>query len=314
MRVAAAAAAAKPTDQTNSRALVNAIVSDPQALAALAAALAQSGLVDEIHTSITATVAAHARGEAGRLLAGVVSNLTGWLIPAGGGVPAKAMVFLNGSSVATACVVASYVLPDLTAGAQVWVEAVNGVRADLLIVGLRAFTATPAASLAATAVQRAGDTMTGALTGPAYHGPADTLAATAGGNLPGGKLGKAAIGDILDASNGVDTYLKAASGHLYFQSGGVTQVTIDNAGNLSLGGIGGLFPSGQGTAPIKGARAFSGNGPGTYSHGMSVQPYGVGIIANNGSSTTTFGSSSYTTSSVTIAMATSMQFTAIALG
>ena len=102
MRVALPAQAAAAAGATPN-AVIAALINDPAALSALASALARSGLADEVHASIDAAVAQHARGEAGRLLAGVVSTLTGWLIPTAGSVPAKAMVFLNGGSVATAC-------------------------------------------------------------------------------------------------------------------------------------------------------------------------------------------------------------------
>lgn len=169
-----AASIGKPANVT-AASLVNALTSDPQALAQLAQALVSAGLAEAVHTSIDAAVAQHARQESGRLLAGTVSTVTGWLIPATGSTPAKAMVFLGGSAHASACVVATPILPDLTVGAQVWVEPVNGSMADLLIVALRAFTGTPAVtsqaseiatntSAIAGKVSKSGDTISGGLT------------------------------------------------------------------------------------------------------------------------------------------------------
>lgn len=170
------------TGASAAAALVEALCHDPQTLARLAQALVAAGLADEVHASIQSAVTQHARQEAGRLVAGVVATGTGWLIPATAFTPAKAMVFLGGSALAVACVVATSILPDLTPGAQVWVEPVNGSAADLLIVALRAFVGTPAvtsqgsqiatntSAIAANTsalggkVAKAGDTMTGPLT------------------------------------------------------------------------------------------------------------------------------------------------------
>lgn len=142
MRVASSSSS--PATALGAAALVEALCADPQTLARLAQALVAAGLADEVHASIQAAVTQHARQEAGRLIAGVVATGSGWLIPATASTPTKAMVFLGGSALAVACVVATPILPDLTAGAQVWVEPVNGSAADLLIVALRAFTGTPA--------------------------------------------------------------------------------------------------------------------------------------------------------------------------
>lgn len=149
MRAASSAssASAQASQKTSAAALINALCADPQALAQLAQALVGAGLAEAVHSSIDAAIGQHARQEAGRLLAGVVSTQSGWLIAASGGAPTKVMVFLGGSTQAVACVVPPHLVADVTAGAQVWVEPVNGSHADLLVVALRAFTATPAARI-----------------------------------------------------------------------------------------------------------------------------------------------------------------------
>jgi hypothetical protein len=118
--------------------LVGLLCSDPQALAVLAQALVRAGLAAEVHASIDAALTQHARTEAGRRLAGVVSTATGAIIAASGGTPAKAMVFLGGGATAVACVLPPHLSASVIAGTQVWVEPVNGSMADLLIVSARA--------------------------------------------------------------------------------------------------------------------------------------------------------------------------------
>jgi len=104
----------------------------------LAQALVRAGLAAEVHASIDAALIQHARSEAGRRLAGVVSTQTGAIIAASGGTPAKAMVFLGGGATAVACVLPPHLSASVVAGTQVWVEPVNGSMADLLIVSARA--------------------------------------------------------------------------------------------------------------------------------------------------------------------------------
>lgn len=134
MRVASPTTPVNP----NAAALVEALCSDPQALALLAQALVRAGLAAEVHASIDRALAQHRRTEAGRLLAGVVSTASGAIIAASGGTPAKAMVFLGGSATAVACVLPPHLTASVIAGTQVWVEPVNGSMADLMVVAARA--------------------------------------------------------------------------------------------------------------------------------------------------------------------------------
>lgn len=148
--------------------IVAALSRDPVGAKALAQLVEHQLVTDGqfAQAVMQAVEAAHAKGRVsapGRLLAGTVSSATGAIQPAGGGAPATAYVLLGQAATPVTCVVPSHILPDLTPGAEVWVEPVNGSQRDLLIVAIRAFTGTP---LASTAVQRAGDTMTGALTLP----------------------------------------------------------------------------------------------------------------------------------------------------
>lgn len=124
---------------------------------------------------------------------------------------------------------------------------------------------------------------------------ANTIAASSlqgGANLPLGQLGVSGAGDILDAS-GNAVYLKAASSiHLQIPNG--TDVAIlDNSGTLTLTKVafhtGGIKDLNQGTISASG----------TVNHGLSGSPSAVLMTPSSGSSTWTFGASSYTSTQFT---------------
>lgn len=98
-------------------------------------------------------------------------------------------------------------------------------------------------------VSKTGDTMTGALTAPAFHGPSDSTNAINGG------------------ATGPNGGSWAANGDLH---------------------IGGLFAKNTGVA-FTGISFFSGTGAGTFSHGLGTTPLWVGITDSQGSSTMTVG-------------------------
>lgn len=139
---------------------------DPQAtppatlgndLDALAAAVARvllrdGRLAEQLVRAAERVAASGQRHAPGQLLPGTVSTLAGALIA---GPPMRAMVYLGGATHAVACYVAPHVQTDLAAGQDVWVEPVNGSRADLWIVGIRAFNGTPLAQQALTAANNA---------------------------------------------------------------------------------------------------------------------------------------------------------------
>lgn len=148
-----------------SAALVQAVLADPAALAALANAIGQhlldAGLASQV-VQIAQSVSA-ARGEhaPGHLLAGTVSTLAGALQAPSGSTGALAMVYINGASTATACAVPPHVWPDIATGQDVWVQQVNGTSGDYIVVAVRGFTGTPKAS---AALPTSGGTITGDLT------------------------------------------------------------------------------------------------------------------------------------------------------
>jgi hypothetical protein len=136
-------------------------------------------------------------------------------------------------------------------------------------------------------------TLTGALTATNASSlvqKANTLADIA--NLPGGRLGVSAAGDVLDAASSTATYIKSrgAGGGFHFQTpDGSDQVTIDNVGNVAMFGFtmrtGGMHDLNNGS-----------NLSGTINHGLvGGTPSWVLATCNTTSSSATTGAYSYTT-------------------
>jgi len=133
-------------------------------------------------------------------------------------------------------------------------------------------------------------TITGALTATNASSlvqKANTLADIA--NLPGGRLGASAAGDILDAA-GTEIYIKSrGGGGFHFQSpNGSDQVTFDNVGNIAMFGFsmrtGGMHDLNNGS-----------NLSGTINHGLvGGTPSFVLATCNTTGSSATTGAYSYT--------------------
>lgn len=150
-------------------ALVQAVLADPAACRALADALG-AHLAPVLVATAARVASGHQAGQAGRRLAATVTSGSGAIQAASGGKPAVALVSVGGAATPVAAVVPAHILPDLTAGAEVWVEPVNGNPQDLLVTAIRAFTGTPTATTALTtanaAMPKAGGTFTGAVSAP----------------------------------------------------------------------------------------------------------------------------------------------------
>jgi hypothetical protein len=149
---------------------------EDQLVDSVASRLLSGGFAAEIIAAIEAVLQSQRDDDPGRLLPGVVSNLAGAIQAAGGGEPAQAMVFLNGSSVAVPAVIPTYLLADIAAGQEVWVVSANGRRDDLMIHSIRAFTSTPASSGYETSTHAAATYETSAHAAATYA----TLATIAG--------------------------------------------------------------------------------------------------------------------------------------
>lgn len=118
-------------------------------------------------------------------------------------------------------------------------------------------------------------------------------------NLPLGKVGVVADGDVLDASTST-TYLKARGGSILFQTPGGLQVGgLDPYGTLTVSKV--VFNTGG----IKDLNTGTVSANGTVNHGLSGAPAAVLMTPSSGSSTWTFGASSYTTTQFTATMNTS---------
>lgn len=117
-----------------------------QLIQQVASALLTGGFAAQIISAVEAVVGTQMSSAPGKLMAGVVSNSAGALQTPTGGEPYQAMVFLNGSAQAVPAVVPTHLIPDISTGAQVWVQAINGRADDLMIHSIRAFTSSPASA------------------------------------------------------------------------------------------------------------------------------------------------------------------------
>ena len=150
-------------------------------------------------------------------------------------------------------------------------------------------------------------TVTGVFTATAAGGStvSNAVQLNGGNNLPAGRLGIAADGDILDANAANDVYLKArgtGGGGVHMQvPGGTDIVTFDSFG-LNMHGhkitlnVGGLKDINQGTVAANG----------TVNHGLSGTPAAVLLTTNNGTNSSTNGAYSYTTTQFSVFMANPM--------
>lgn len=133
--------------------LVRAVLDDPAATRALADALGAQ-LAPTLAQTAARVARGHQTGQAGQRLAATVITGSGAIQGASGGKPAVALVTLGGAATPVPAVVPAHVLPDLAAGAEVWVEPVNGNAHDLLVTAIRAYTGTPVASQALAALPK----------------------------------------------------------------------------------------------------------------------------------------------------------------
>lgn len=120
---------------------------------------------------------------------------------------------------------------------------------------------------------------------------------TASGDLRLGRQGVDA--SVLD-TGGADTYLKAASGQIFCQVGGVQKLGIGNDLTLNNG------------SRVTGMNQFSGTGSGTYNHNSGGTPQWIGVQHNQGGSSTT-GINSVNSTTVNVVMGTGAAFTALAV-
>lgn len=106
-------------------------------------------------------------------------------------------------------------------------------------------------------------------------------------------------------------------------NGGPAALSANNDGSVNLPNGGSIaanadvhansFSPASGGGLLTGCHAFSGNGSGTYSHGLTATPGAVLVNTANGTNSTTYGSGSYTASSVFIYQFNGQPFVALAM-
>lgn len=122
--------------------LLAALQRNPAVMAQLAAALGghlfgAGGVSQDVVDAIERVVTTKQNAGPGRLLAGKVSTLPG-AIQAGDATHATiAMIFLSGAATAMPAFVPSHLEAIIAAGAQVWVQPINGAMDDLMVVSTR---------------------------------------------------------------------------------------------------------------------------------------------------------------------------------
>lgn len=153
----------------SAEALVARICADPTALRLLAQVLGRQllngGFAAQLVDAADQIAASHRSRGPGRRVAGTVATGTGAIVGPSAGQPCIAMVALNGSAFLTSCYVPPHVAPDLAAGQEVWVEPINGTT-DYMVVAVRNFQSTPAATSAQSTANAAMPAAGGAFTGP----------------------------------------------------------------------------------------------------------------------------------------------------
>ena len=148
-------------------------------------------------------------------------------------------------------------------------------------------------------VAKTGDTMTGALTVPQLDftsGGNEQFYATSNAQQHWTPQSGAANWHEFVGWNGSAATIPFGVGSA---AAGLSKSYVDDNGNLTAASLAGAWtpPNGGG---LHGVNKISGSGSATVNHGLSVTPDAAVVNTNNGSNSTTFGSGSYTATTVYI--------------
>jgi hypothetical protein len=135
------AKAARPAGKTPTPASPATRAASPSPVTELA-----PGVIAQIVNAVALMVGTQESKTAGRLIPGVISNLSGAIIQTDGTDPAECMVFLEGSTTAVPVYIPPQLLADVAVNQEVWVEPINGNMDDLHLHSIRNLLTSPAST------------------------------------------------------------------------------------------------------------------------------------------------------------------------